>query len=135
MEQKHHPIVLYDGICNLCSGVVAFTLRRDRRGILRYAALQSDIGKRLLFENGFAQELPDTFILIENGRAFTKSSAALRLARHLGGGFRLLSGLLIIPRPMRDAVYTFVANNRYRWFGQRESCMLMRPEYRERFLE
>ncbi|WP_274363375.1 thiol-disulfide oxidoreductase DCC family protein [Paenibacillus thermotolerans] len=134
MENKH-PIVLYDGVCNLCSGVVKFTLQRDRQGRLRYAALQSDTGKRLLLENGFARELPDTFIFIENGKAYTKSSAALRLARHLGGGFRVLSGLLIIPRPLRDVFYTFVANNRYRWFGRSESCMLMRPEYRERFLE
>lgn len=126
-------IVMYDGECNLCAAIVQFTIRRDRRGRIRYAALQSETGQRLLREHGLAAEATDTFVFLEDGRAFVRSTAALRLARRLSGAWPLLAGLLAIPRQLRDPVYSFVARNRYKWFGRNEQCMLMKPEYRERF--
>jgi predicted DCC family thiol-disulfide oxidoreductase YuxK len=131
----NHPVVLYDGMCNLCSGVVAFTLRRNQKGHLRYAALQSESGRNILRECGLDSDRIDSFVLVENGAAYMKSSAALRLAKHLGGAWPLASALLVVPRFLRDAAYDFVARNRYRWFGRRQSCLLMRPEFRSRFLE
>lgn len=127
-------IVLYDGECNLCAAIVQFTIKRDRRGRLKYAALQSGSGRRLLAEHGLDPGEWDTFVYVEKGKAYVRSTAALRLVRRLGGAWPLLSVLLAIPRPLRDPLYTFVARNRYRWFGRRTQCMLMRPEYKERFL-
>jgi len=134
MEDGKEPIVLYDGNCNLCAGVVQFSIRRDRRGRLKYAALQSETGRRLLAAHGLESSAGDTFVLIEKGKAYVRSTAALRLARHLGGAWPALSALLAVPRPLRDPLYAVVARNRYRWFGKRAQCMLMRPEHRERFL-
>ena len=133
--RKREAIVLYDGDCNLCAAVVRFTILRNRSGTLRYAALQSRTGSRLLTEHDLADPSLDTFVLVEEGRAYTRSSGALRLLRHLDGGWPLVAVLLAIPRFVRDPVYSFVARRRYRWFGKREQCLLMRPEFRERFLE
>jgi predicted DCC family thiol-disulfide oxidoreductase YuxK len=131
--QGGERIVMYDGDCNMCAAVVQFTIVRDRRGVLRYAALQSETGERLLREHGLATQPIDTFVFIEEGDAYVRSTAALRLIRYLFGGWPLLYGFILVPRPLRDMVYSFVARNRYRWFGKKEQCMLMKPEYRERF--
>ncbi|HZG88205.1 thiol-disulfide oxidoreductase DCC family protein [Paenibacillus sp.] len=131
---KQHAIVLYDGECNMCNAVVQFTIVRNRGGRLRYAAQQSDAGRRLLAAHGLSGDALDTFVLIEGDRAYTRSEGALRLMKHLNAGWPLLSALRIVPRPLRDPLYTFVARNRYRWFGKSERCMLMRPEYRDKFL-
>lgn len=134
-ERERQAIVLYDGDCNLCAAVVRFTILRNRSRTLRYAALQSKTGRRLLKEHDLSDSALDTFVLVERGRAYTRSSGALRLMRHLNGGWPLLAALLAIPRFVRDPAYSFVARNRYRWFGKREQCMLMRPEFRERFYD
>jgi len=131
---KKQAVVLYDGECNLCNAVVQFTIVRDRGDRLRYAAQQSEAGRRLLAEHGLSGAALDTFVLVEGGRAYARSEGALRLMKYLSGGWRLLSALRIVPRPFRDPIYTFVARNRYRWFGRSERCMLMRPEFRDKFL-
>lgn len=131
MEQE--PIVMYDGECNMCAAVVQFTILRDRKGKLRYAALQSGTGRRLLKIHGLSDGGFDTFVFVEKGSAYVRSAGALRLVRYLGGGWPLLSVLLLIPRFLRDPVYAYVARNRYRWFGRKDQCMLMKPEYRDRF--
>ncbi len=133
-ELEEHPIVLYDGVCNLCTGVVKFTLARDPQGVLRYAALQSETGRELLAKWGMNSGPLDSFLFIERGKPYVRSAAALRLARYLPGGWPLLRVLLAVPRPIRDAAYRWIAANRYKWFGRNEQCMLMRPEYIERFL-
>lgn len=127
-------IVLFDGVCNLCQGAVGFLLPRDRWGRLRFASLQSDAGRRLLAEHGLDRATPDSLVLVDNGRAWVKSAAALRIARHLGGAWRLTALFWIVPRPLRDWAYDVIARNRYRWFGRTEACLLPRPEWQGRFL-
>lgn len=127
-------IVLFDGVCNLCSGSVQFLLKRDRAGRLRFASLQSDAGRSLLAEHGLPVDSLRSVVLVEDGRAWQESSAALRIARHLPGAWKLLRVFAAVPRPLRDAVYRWIARNRYRWFGKAETCWLPTPEVKSRFL-
>ena len=130
------PIVLFDGHCNFCSGVVNFLLARDARGVLRFAALQSPAGKRLLAEHGIAMpDEPDTMVLIDGERVLVRSSAALATTEYLRFPWPLARVGFILPRFLRDAVYKIVARNRYRWFGRTEQCRVPTPELRSRFLE
>ncbi|MCC7344911.1 MAG: thiol-disulfide oxidoreductase DCC family protein [Deltaproteobacteria bacterium] len=126
--------VLFDGVCNLCNASVAFILRRDRKAYFRFASLQSEAAKGLLQGHSLEAGL-DSIVLLEDGKCFTKSTAALRIARHLGGLWPLLYAFLILPRWIRDPIYDWVARNRYRWFGHRESCMLPSAQWKDRFLE
>lgn len=128
------PIVLFDGVCNLCSGSVQFLLKRDPEGRFRFAPLQSDAGRSLLAEHGLAVDSLSSVVLIEGGRVWQESAAALRIARHLRGPWKLLRIFVIVPRPLRDLVYRWIARNRYRWFGKAETCWLPTPELEERFL-
>ncbi len=130
------PVVLFDGVCNLCNGAVQFLVDRDPRARLRFASLQSARGAELLTAHGRAvpEGDPDTIVLIEDGVAYERSSAALRIARHLGGVWRLAYAFIVVPRPLRDLVYRFVAKNRYRWFGKTDECRVPTPELRARFL-
>ncbi len=129
-----HPILLFDGVCNLCNASVQWILLHDPQGKFRFAALQSDTGQALLRRFGLDQAHFDSVVLVEGERIFLRSDAPLEIARHLGGLWKLAYGLKIIPRFLRDAVYNWIARNRYRWFGRREACMLPRPEWKERFL-
>ncbi|MGG1554410.1 thiol-disulfide oxidoreductase DCC family protein [Paenibacillus ferrarius] len=128
-------IILFDGLCNFCSGAVQFILRRDPRGRFRFASLQSDIGRRLLEEHGLPVDGLNTIVLIETGRAYTRSTAALRIARRLRGAWPLCYAAILIPSPLRNLGYAYVARNRYRWFGQAEHCMVPTTSDRARFLE
>ena len=134
MGETSPPIVLFDGVCNLCNGSVQFLLKRDPEGRFRFAALQSDAGRRLMAEHGLAVDGLSSVVLIEGGRAWQESSAALRIARHLPGAWKLLRVFAAVPRPLRDAVYRWIARNRYRWFGKTETCWLPTPELKARFL-
>lgn len=134
IPETNAPIVLYDAVCGLCSRSVQLILRHDRRGRFRFAALQSEVGQALLRRHGLQTDELDTFVLVEDGRAYVRSSGALRVARGLGGAWRLVSALAIVPRPLRDAVYRLVARNRYRIFGRLDACMLPPPDVRSRFL-
>ncbi len=127
-------VVLFDGVCNLCNGSVQFIIARDPGGRLRFAALESEAARRLLTECGVREALPDSVVLVEGGTVYTRSSAALRIARRLRFPWPMLYGLRIVPPVLRDAVYDFIARNRYRWFGKREVCMIPTPEFRSRFL-
>lgn len=129
-----HPVILFDGVCNLCSGVVQFVIRHDRAGQFRFAALQSETGQALLRQFGLSTRQFDSFVYIKDGQAATESTAALQVARDLGGGWPLLYGLVVIPRFIRDAVYRWVARNRYRLFGKRATCLLPAPERQVRFV-
>lgn len=130
-----HPIVLFDGVCNLCSGSVQFILRRDPGARFRFASLQSPAGQELLTRLGIDSPGIDSVVVIEGDRWYKESDAALRLARHLGGPWRLLTVFRLIPRPLRDRLYRLIARNRYRWFGKKEVCWLPTPELRGRFLD
>jgi len=127
-------IVVFDGVCVFCSGGVRFLLPRDRAGRFRFAAMQSEPGRKLMDAHGIDPDDPVSFLLVEGGRAYTDSSAALRILVTLGGWWRLAGIFYAVPRFVRDAVYRFVARRRYRWFGKRESCFVPTPETAERFL-
>ena len=129
-------VVLFDGVCNLCNGTIDFLLRRDRRDRLRFASLQSPAGRRLTDAHGITTDPPESMVLIDEGGAHVRSDAALRIARRLGGFWGLVGATgRILPRSLRDAAYNWVARNRYRWFGTRDSCRLPTPEEADRFLE
>ncbi len=128
------PVVLFDGVCNLCNGWVRFVIDRDPKGVFRFAPLQSETAKTLL-EPFDGLVGVDSIILNESGRTFVKSDAVLRIAGRLSGLWPLLSAFRIVPRFLRDWVYDLVARNRYHWFGRRDQCMIPTPEIRSRFLE
>lgn len=128
-------VVLFDGHCNLCCGTVVFILRRDPGGRFRFASLQSHAGQNLLRRAGYPPDTLETVVLIENERAFDRSTAALRIARRLGSAWPLLYAFILIPRPLRDAVYAWVARHRYRWFGRRDQCLVPTGDMAGRFLE
>jgi len=128
------PVILFDGICNFCNGAVNFTIKRDKHKVIRFAALQTDIGKALLKQHGLPDNYTSSFIFIEKNRLYSRSTAALRVCRYLTGLWPLCYGLIIVPAFIRNAVYDFVAKNRYKWFGQKEACMIPTPEMRARFL-
>lgn len=129
-----NPIVLFDGVCNLCSGSVQFVLKRDPEARFRFASLQSEAGQTIQAEHGLDPGVLSSVLLLEEGRLYRESDAALRIARHLPGAWKLLTVFKIIPRPIRDGMYRFIARNRYRWFGKAETCWLPTPELRGRFL-
>lgn len=131
---KEQGIILFDGVCNLCNSSVQYVIRHDPAAKFQFAAQQGLSGSGLLRKYGFEENNANSFVLIQNGKAYTKSTAALKVAWQLKGPIRLLYIFMIIPAFIRDAVYTFIANNRYKWFGRRESCMLPTPELQKRFL-
>ena len=132
---ENHPIVLFDGVCNLCHGTVQFVIAHDSAARFRFAPLQSDAAQRLLRERAAVGPLPDSVALIEGGRLYTRSTAALRIARGLRFPWPLLYGLIIVPRPLRDVIYDLIARYRYKWFGRRDSCMMPSAKVQGRFLE
>jgi predicted DCC family thiol-disulfide oxidoreductase YuxK len=129
-----HPIVLFDGDCNLCNTSVLFIARHDPAGRFHFAALQSATGRALLARHGLPPDLLETMVLVEGHRAFLRSSAALRIARRLAGPWRLLGALVLVPRPLRDLAYGVVARWRHRLFGRADACALPTPDLLKRFL-
>jgi predicted DCC family thiol-disulfide oxidoreductase YuxK len=131
-------IVLYDGICGLCDRTVQFLLRIDRRRVLTFAALQGSTAVQLLADSGIAQDLRSIIFVRDEGtakqRIFCRSAAALAILRTVGGLWTLASALAIVPRPLRDAVYDWIARHRYRWWGRLETCRVPTPEEAPRFL-
>ena len=136
MSDAAHAIVLFDGVCNLCNGSVLFIIDRDGSAYFRFAALQSEAARRVLAGLGRTPRDgdPESIILVEGDRMYEQSSAALRIVRRLRGAWKLLYAFVIVPRPLRDVVYRFVARHRYRWFGRTSECRVPTPELRERFL-
>jgi predicted DCC family thiol-disulfide oxidoreductase YuxK len=129
-----HPIVVFDGVCNFCSGTVQFILKHDRAGCIRFAPLQSPAGRSLLARNGIDPGDADTLLLITDKGAFTRSDAALELARRLGW-WKWVWMFKLIPRTLRDAIYAALARHRYAWFGKKDSCFAPGPEERARFMD
>lgn len=129
-------VVLFDGVCNFCNGAVNFIIDRDRAGRFRFAPLQSEVAAALLKQHG--REVPagdpDTLILVEDGKVYERSTAALRIARGLRMPWSLLYALIVVPRPLRDLFYRLFARNRYRLFGRSDACRMPTPELRARFL-
>ena len=128
------PILLFDGHCNLCNAWVQFIVKRNPAKTIRFASLQSNAGRALLAEHKITQDYLDSLVLIEEERFSVSSSAALRTLSYLSTWESQLKLLLVLPRPLRDFVYRFVAKYRYKWFGRREQCMIPTAELNERFL-
>ncbi|MGB3143411.1 MAG: thiol-disulfide oxidoreductase DCC family protein [Maribacter sp.] len=128
-------IILFDGVCNLCNGAVQFVIERDKNDVFRFAALQSEIGQKLVNERGIDTETVDSIILIEpNVAYYTKSTAALKIAEDLNGLWSTLSIFLWVPEGIRNIVYDFIAKNRYKWYGKKQECMIPTPELKAKFL-
>lgn len=129
-------IILFDGVCNLCDHSIQFIIKRDEKRVFRYASLESDLGKQLLKERQIDRSKIDSIVLIHPKIAyFIKSSAALEIAKQLKGWPKLLSVFLILPIWLRDPIYSFIAKNRYRWFGKKESCMMPTQNLKSLFLD
>jgi predicted DCC family thiol-disulfide oxidoreductase YuxK len=132
-----HPVVLFDGVCNICSRTVNFIIDRDPKGKFRFASLQSEAGRRILegFGNTVSPGDPETIVVIDRSHVYQRSGALLRVARHMRGAWPLLTALLVVPRPVRDALYRWAAARRYRWFGKSDTCRVPTQELRARFLD
>jgi predicted DCC family thiol-disulfide oxidoreductase YuxK len=133
------PVLLYDGLCGLCDGTVQAVLRADRHGTVRFAPLQGDFAARVLDRHPELQAV-DSLVLVEpdgsgGERVRVRSDAALALARHVGGAWRLAGVLRVVPAPLRDAAYDLVARSRYRVFGRRDACRVPEPHERARFID
>ncbi|MCC6288665.1 MAG: thiol-disulfide oxidoreductase DCC family protein [Chitinophagaceae bacterium] len=133
MKQKDH-IILFDGVCNLCNSSIQFVLKKDKKKQFYFTSLQSNAGQQLLKQYQLSPNKFDSFVLIENNKAYTRSTAALRVVKKLSGLWPLLYIFIIIPPFIRNTVYDWVARNRYKWFGKSESCMLPTPELNARFV-
>ena len=133
--KEHDKIVLFDGVCNLCNGAIQFIIKRDKEDIFRFAALQSEVGQKLVAERVIDTSKVDSIILIEPGIAYyTKSEAALKIGCELKG-YRIISKiLLLIPSSLSNIVYDLIAKNRYTWYGKKDDCMIPTPELKAKFL-
>jgi predicted DCC family thiol-disulfide oxidoreductase YuxK len=133
VDALDHPILLFDGVCNLCNGLVRFVVKFDAEGHYRFAPLQSGVGRLLQERFDLDPDDVDTVVLVEGDDYFLKSDAILRVVGHLDGPWPLLSPLRYLPRPLRDFGYDVVAKYRYRVFGRKDACPVPDPEIRDRF--
>ncbi len=131
----YKKIILFDGICNLCESSVQFVIRHDKKDVFRFVSLQSDLGQEILKHIGINPKNIDSIILYEPGIAYYyKSSAAIQIAQSLGGIWNLGVLFKIIPTGIRNELYDYIARNRYKWYGKKESCMIPKPELQAKFL-
>jgi predicted DCC family thiol-disulfide oxidoreductase YuxK len=128
-------IILFDGVCNLCDATVQFIIKRDKKDVFRFVALQSDLGQQILNHIGIDTSKTDSIILYEPGKAYyCKAEAAITISKQLGGLFPLMGAFSILPRWLSNKVYDYVARNRYKWYGKKKECMLPTPEMKAKFL-
>jgi predicted DCC family thiol-disulfide oxidoreductase YuxK len=127
-------IILFDGVCNFCNGAINFLIKQDKKGIFYFAPLQSEAGQKLLQQYQLPKESFKSFILIDNGEVYQKSTAVLKIFNRLPCYWKELQVLRIVPPLLRNAIYDFIAANRYKWFGKKEQCMVPTPEVKSRFL-
>ena len=131
---NNKPVILFDGVCNLCTGSVQFILKRDNKKKFLFASLQSNYGQDLLKQFDLPTNTFNSFILYQDGKMHTRSTAALKMFQQLKG-WTLVKIFWIVPAFIRDGLYNLIANNRYKWFGKKETCWLPTPELKARFLE
>ena len=135
MKAGSNSLIVFDGVCVLCSRWVSFVLRHDRQQVFRFAAMQSATGHDLLRQHGIDPHDPVSFLLLEHGRAYTDTDAIARVLLNFGFAWRSIARCMrIVPRPIRDASYRWLARNRYRFFGRREVCFVPSPANADRFL-
>ena len=131
---NEQPTILFDGICNFCNSAVNFTIKRNKKANIVFAPMQTAAGQKLLQHYNLPGDDMQSFIFIEKGIVNKQSTAALKVCRHLRGLWPLCYGFIIVPKFIRDGIYNWIAKNRYKWFGVRQSCMIPTPEVKARFL-
>ncbi len=131
---KEQPVILFDGVCNFCNSAVNFVIKRDKKKQILFSPLQTNTGKKLLEQYGLPENELQSFVFIENGKAYTRSTAVLKVCRHLRGLWPLCYGFMIVPKLIRNGIYNWFARHRYKWFGIQQACMIPTPEVKARFL-
>ena len=126
-------IILFDGVCNFCNSAVDFVIKRDKRSVFKFASLQSQVGQKIVASNNLIDTGLSSFIFMEGNNIYSKSTAALRVCRYLDGWWPLMYGFIIVPKKIRDGIYSWIAKNRYKWFGTK-SCAIPNAEVRSKFL-
>lgn len=129
-----HPVLLFDGVCNFCNGTVNFVIRRDPKSKIQFAPLQSNTGSELAKQFGISAGDLQSFVFIEKGKAYNRSTAALKVCTYLNAGWSLCRIFLGVPLFIRDGIYNWIAKNRYKWFGKKETCMIPSADVKARFL-
>ncbi|MGC4039971.1 MAG: DCC1-like thiol-disulfide oxidoreductase family protein [Flavobacterium sp.] len=133
---KDKKIILFDGVCNLCDSLVQFLIKRDKKDVFRFVPLQSELGISITKHIAVDTSKIDSIILYEPNIAYYyKAAAAIKIARHIGGIYSLLSAFSIFPKGFSNMLYDYIARNRYKWYGRKESCMIPTPELKAKFLE
>lgn len=132
MDKK---VVLFDGVCNLCSSSVQFILKHDKKNQFLFGSLQGNYGQEMLQKYQLSSSEFNSFMLIEEGKLYTKSTGALRMLKYIGGFWGLAYGFIIVPKFIRDAVYNWISRNRYKWFGKKNECWLPSAELKSKFLD
>jgi predicted DCC family thiol-disulfide oxidoreductase YuxK len=135
MNAISHPVILFDGVCNLCNASVQYVIKHDKKRLFRFASLQSSFGEKVLTEHNLPHNTFNSFILIDSNKIYTRSTAALIVAKKLSGLIKLLYIFIIVPEFIRDIVYDIIARNRYKWFGKKEACWLPTPELKSLFYD
>ncbi len=128
-------VILFDGVCNLCNGFVQFIIKQDPAAQFKFASLQSAYAKDKLAGVAVSQTNLDTVVFLSEGKVYTRSAAALKIAKHLGGGWAFFYPFIFFPQFFRDGIYNLIARNRYKWFGKQDHCILPSPELKNRFLD
>jgi len=135
MNDLSHPVILFDGVCNLCNASVQYVIKHDKKKLFRFASLQSSFGESVLKQYDLPVNTFNSFILLSDNKIYTRSTAALLVAKKLSGLIKLLYGFIIIPKFIRDFVYDIIAKNRYKWFGKKEACWVPTPELKNLFFK
>ncbi len=133
-ENDQKPIVFFDGICNLCNGAVQFLLKRDKTEQFLFASLQSDAAKYILLQYNVKKIKMDSIILTEDGQVYDKSTAILKICKYLSWPWSIMTVARVLPLSFRDKIYDYIAKHRYKWFGTKNTCTMMLPEYKNRFI-
>jgi len=131
---QSRSIIFFDGVCNLCNSSIDFVIRRDKKNKFLVGALQDEVSKKVLANYRVREDYLDSIILLEDGVIFYKSTAALKIAKHLSGLWPALYPLIIVPKALRDVVYDWIGSNRYKWFGKKNTCRLPTHEEKAKFL-
>ena len=129
-----HSIILFDGVCNLCNTAVQFVISHDTSNHFLFASFQSEEGKKILAKNNLPANEMGSFILVENGKVYDRSTAVLKVLRKLKGLWRLMYSFIIVPKFIRDGLYQVISKNRYQWFGKKNECMIPTPDLKAKFL-
>lgn len=132
---RDKKIILFDGVCNLCNASVQFVIKHDTKDLFRFIPLQSDLGQKILNHIGINRQNTDSIVLYEPGKAYYyKAEAALKIVSEFGGMYKLLNIFSLFPKFICDAIYDYIAKNRYRWYGKQDVCMMPNPELATKFL-